>query len=128
MGRAERPADRRPGEHLGEVRRLAARQVDEIGLADRLGRGRVVGAGAVADEDGFDLRAELPEVGDAHRRPALEHVLAVRVRRRRQDRHARPAAAGRREQAGVELGHRGEEFSGADERHGSGHGGESMRH
>ena len=58
---------------------------------------------------------------DAHRRPALEHLLAVRVRRRRQDGHARPRAPRRREQLEVDLGHRGEEFTGADERHGSGH-------
>ena len=35
--------------------------------------------------------------------------------------------AGRGEQAGIELGHAGEEFTGADERHGSGHAGESTR-
>ena len=36
-------------------------------------------------------------------------------------------APGRGQQAGIELGHRGEELAGADERHGSGHGGESTR-
>ena len=128
MGRRQRPADRRTGQHVGEVGRLAARQVDEVRLADRLRRGRVVGAGPVADEDRFDLGAELPEMGDAHRRPALEDVLAVRERGRRQDRDARPAPTGRRQQPGIEIGHRGKEFTGADERHGSGHGGESMRH
>ena len=35
-------------------------------------------------------------------------------------------AAGRGQQSGVELGHRGEELTGADERHGSGHG-QSLR-
>ena len=128
MGGRQRPTDRRPRQDLGEVRRLAARQVDEIGLADGLRRGRVVGVGAIADEHRFDLRTEVAEVGDTHRRPALEDVLAIGERGGRQDRDARPAAAGRRQQSGVEIGHRGEEFTGADERHGSGHGGESMRH
>ena len=80
------------------------------------------------DEHGLDLGAELAEVGDAHRRPALEDVLAIGKRGSRQDHDARPAATGRREQPGIEIGHRGKEFSSADERHGSGHGGESMRH
>ena len=64
-------------------------------------------------------------MGDPHRRPAREHVLAVGVRRGRQDGDARSRSTGRGEQLEVELGHRGEEFTGADERHGSGHGGES---
>ena len=85
----------------------------------------VVGAGAIADEDRFDLGAELPEVRDAHRRPAREDLLAVGERGRRQDRDARPGAPGRGQQAGIELGHLGEELAGADERHGSGHGRES---
>ena len=116
-----------PSSTSHQVGRLAARQVDEVGLADRLGGGRVVGGGAVADQDGLDLGAELTEMGDAHRRPADEDLLAVGIRGRRQDRDARPGAAGRGQQAGVELGHRGEELTGADERHGSGHGGESTR-
>ena len=58
----------------------------------------VVGAGAVADEDRLDLGAELPEMGDAHRRPALEDLLAVGVRGRRQDRDARARPAGRGQQ------------------------------
>ena len=77
---------------------------------------------AIADEDRLDLGAELPEVGDTHRRPAGEDLLAVGVRGGRQDRDARTRSARRGQQSGVELDHRGEEFTGADERHGSGHG------
>ena len=128
MGRDERATDRRTGQHLGEVGRLATRQVDEIRLADRLRGGRVVGAGTVAHEDRLDLGTELAEVGDTHRRPVLEDVFAIGERGRRQDRDARPVAAGGRQQPGIELGHIGEEFAGADQRHGSGHRGESMRH
>ena len=51
-----------------------------------------------------------------------EDVLAVRDTRRSAG-SRRAAAVGRsRPAARVELGHRGEEFTGADERHGSGHG------
>ena len=64
-------------------------------------------------------------MGDAHRRPALEDLLAVRIRGGRHDRDARSRAARRREQLGVESGHRGEELAGAYERHRAGHGGES---
>ena len=77
---------------------------------------------AIADEDRLDLRAELPEVGDTHRRPALEHVLAVGVRGGRQDRDARRGRPVAASSPTVEIGHRGKEFTGADERHGSGHG------
>ena len=58
---------------------------------------------------------------DAHLRPGEERLLAVGRGGGRQDRDARPATAGRREQPAIELGHGGEELSGADERHGSGH-------
>ena len=66
-------------------------------------------------------------MGDAHRRPALETSSPSGIRGGRQDRDARPRATGRRPAAGVEIGHRGKELTGADERHGSGHGGESIR-
>ena len=128
MRRRQRPTDRRPCQDGGKVGRLAAGQVDEIGFADGLRRGRILGGRAIAHEHRFDLGAELPEVGDAHRCPVLEDVLAVGEGRRREDRDPRPPPAGRRQQPGIEIGHRGEEFTGADERHGSGHGGESMRH
>ena len=64
-------------------------------------------------------------MGHAHRCPAVEDLLAVGVGRRRQDRDARTRPPGRRQQIGIEGGHRGKEFTGADERHGSGHGRES---
>ena len=60
-------------------------------------------------------------MGDAHRRPAVEDLLAVRIRRGRQDRHARPPPPREPEEIGIEIGHRGKEFAGADERHRSGH-------
>ena len=81
---------------------------------------------AIAHEDRLDLGAERPEVLDAHRRPALEDVLAVGVRGGRQDGHPRPRPTGRREQVGVDLGHDGQELTGADQGHGSGHGRESI--
>ena len=87
---------RAAAEHAHQVGRLAARQVDEVGLADRLGRGGIVGAGPVADEHRLDLGAELAEMRDAHRRPAREDLLAIGEGGRRQDRDARPGAAGRR--------------------------------
>ena len=107
MCEGDRLAHRAAVEHAHEVRRLPARQVDEIGLTDRLRCGGVVGRGAVAHEDRLDLGAELTEMRDTHRGPAGEDLLAVRVRRRRQDRHPRPRTPGRGEQAGIELQHRG---------------------
>ena len=125
VGLGKRSTDGAAIEHAHQVGRLPAREVDEVGLADRLRGPRIVGAGTVAHEHRLDLRTELPEMGDTHRRPAGEHLLPVRERRRRQDGHARARPAGRGEQAGIKLEHRGKELSGADERHGSGHGGES---
>jgi hypothetical protein len=61
----------------------------------------------------------------AHRRPAREDLLAVGEGGRRQDRDPWPGATRRGQQAGIELGHLGEELAGADERNGSGHGRES---
>ena len=102
-------------ERLRQVARLAARQVDEVGLADRLDVGRVVGVEPVADEDRLDLGAERREVLDAHRRPAPEDVLAVGPGRGRQDHDARPPAARRGQERRVDLAHRGQELAGSDE-------------
>ncbi len=108
-------------EHAHQIRGLAARQVDEVGLADRLGGSRVVGARTIADEDRLDLGARAPRNAEtpivAHRRKISSPSGYEAVGR------SRPEAgrAGRDEQAGIELGHRGKELSGADERHGSGH-------
>ena len=58
-----------------KVARLAARQVDEVRLADRLEAG---GVGALLDrpdEDWLDLRAQRPEMLDPQQRPAAEHLL-----------------------------------------------------
>ena len=101
---------------------MPAREVDEIGLADRLERRRVVTLGGVAHEDRFDLGAERGEVLDAHLGPRPERLLAIGRGGRRQDDDARPRTAGGFEQPAVELCHRREELSGAYERHRSGHG------
>ena len=120
--RRERPPDGAPVEDAQQVPRLAARQVDQVGLADRLRRARVVGVRAVADQHRLDLRAEPAEMRRAHRRPAVEDLLAVGLGGGRQDHDPRPGAPGGREQLAVEVGHRGQELTGAYERHGSGHG------
>ena len=101
---------------------MPAREVDEVGLADRLDRGGVVTLGDVAHEDRLHLRPETREVLDAHLRPGPERLLAVERRRRRQDDDARTGTAGRLEESSIELQHRGKELTGADERHGTGHG------
>ena len=102
---------------------MPARQVDEVRLADRLERGRVV---ALARR-----RARAPA---RPRRPSAAKCstpISAQARNvsspsgadavgRIDD--ARPRTAGGREQASVELGHGCEELTGADERHGSGHG------
>src|SRR4051794_9618923 len=100
---------------------MAAGQVDEVRLPDRLDRRRVVPLLGRAHEDGLDLRAQRSEVVDAHVGPAPERRFAVEGRRGRQDDHAGPRPTGRLEEASVELGHRGKELSGAHERHRSGH-------
>ena len=60
-------------------------------------------------------------MGDAHRRPAPEDVLALGVGSGRQDGH--PWAGRHRSPPAVriDVGHRRQEFAGAHERHGSGH-------
>ena len=62
-----------------QVSGLPAREVDQVRLADRLRGRRIVRAVAIAHEDGLGLRAQRGEVAHAHRRPALEHLLAVGV-------------------------------------------------
>ena len=59
---------------------------------------------------------------DAHLGPDAEGVLAVGRGGGRQDHDARAGTAGGFEQPAVELCHRREELSGANERHRSGHG------
>ena len=61
----------------------------------------------VADEDRLHLGAELPEVGDTHRGPAFEHVLAIGVRGGRQDRDAWSRTTGGGQQLEVERDHLG---------------------
>jgi hypothetical protein len=72
-------ADGGPLQRAAKVRRLPAGQVDEVGLADGLCRARIIGTVAIAHEQGLDLRAKRGEMRHAHRRPALEHLLAVGV-------------------------------------------------
>ena len=114
-----------PSSTLHQVARLAARQVDQVGLADRLGRGRIVGARGRGRAPARPRRRAAPKCATPIAAQRVKTVLAVGVGGRRQDRDAWPGATRRGEQAGVELGHRGEELAGADERHGSGHGRES---
>ena len=79
----------------------------------------VVGVEAIADQHGLDLRAERCEMLCPHRRPTPEGLLAVRPRRSREDRDTRPPTPARREQARIDLVHRGQEFAGPDERDGA---------
>ena len=101
---------------------MPAGEVHEVGLADRLQRGRVVALLGVAHQDRLDLGAEGGEMLDAHLGPDAEGVLAVGRGGGRQDHDARAGTAGGFEQPAVELCHRREELSGANERHRSGHG------
>ena len=73
----ERAPDGRPLEDRRQVARLAAREIDQVGFADRLDVTVVIGVGAVPDEDRLDFRAQLAEMLDAQRRPAFEDVGTV---------------------------------------------------
>ncbi len=117
----------RPVQRGDEVRGLSPGEIHEVGLAHSLARRRVVRGGAIAHEHGLHLRAEIREMHDPHRSPALEDVLAIGVRSGGQDHDARPIPAGGREQGPVELLHRGQELAGTDERHGTVHRRESTR-
>ena len=75
----------------------------------------VLGVEAIAHEHGLDLCPEGCEVLGAHRRPAPEDLFAVRPGGRRQDGDTRPAATRCGQEAGVDLAHRGQEFTGSDE-------------
>ena len=75
QGRARRALPPGPAQVAG----LAARQVDEVGLADRLGRGRVVRPGAVAHEDRLDLGAEPAKCATPIDAQRWKTVLAVGV-------------------------------------------------
>ena len=103
------------------MRRLAPRQVDQVRFPDGLAGGGVRGIAPVTDEHRFHLCPEAREVRHAHRRPALEDVLAVGVRGGRQDHDTRSGTTGCFEQGPVEVEHRGEELAGADQRHGAAH-------
>ena len=121
VGVEERPPDLRPGERVERVRGLAPGQVDQVRLPDGLAGGGVRGIAPMTDEHRLHLRAEAREMRHAHRRPALEDVIAVGVRGRRQDHDARPVTTGCLEQGPVEVEHRGKELAGADQRHGAAH-------
>ena len=121
-GRSRAPRRAVIPEHVEQVAGMPAREVDEVRLADRLDRGAVVALRDGADEDRLDLRPERREVLDAHLRPAsgrsaspsgADAVGRITTRGRE-----RPVAC---EEPSIELGHGGEELTGADERHGSGH-------
>jgi len=112
---APRSLAARAAERLEKVRRFAAREVDQVGLTDRLGVGDIVGFGPVPGEDGFDLRAEPREMLDTERRPALERLFPIRIGSRRHDRHTRAAGPAAIEQSAVEHVHLGEELAGANQ-------------
>jgi hypothetical protein len=77
MGPQQRILHERAVERPRQMAGLATREVDEVGLADRLGMRGVVGVGAVPDADRLHFGAEAAEVLGAHGGPALEHGLAV---------------------------------------------------
>ena len=89
----QRPADGAAVEHLHRGSRLAARQVDEVGLADRLGRGRIVGGrpGRGRGRARPPRRAP-PKWATPIAAQRVEDVLAIRDRRRSA---GSPRAAGR---------------------------------
>jgi len=107
--------------HPHQVAGVAAGEVDDVRLADRLERGTVEPLLGRPDVHRLHLGTQGGEVLDAHLGPRPERRLAIGGGGRRQDHDPRPGAPGRRHEATVELGHRGEELTGADERHGSGH-------
>src|SRR5207253_585150 len=78
VGAAGRFPDDGAPQGFAEVARAAAAEVDDVGLAYRLGMGGIVGGVAVPDRDRLDLGAEAPEVLLAQRREALERLLALR--------------------------------------------------
>ena len=55
MGRRQRRPDSRPDERADQIRRLPAREIDEVRLTHRLRRGWVVRGGPIPDEDRLDL-------------------------------------------------------------------------
>jgi hypothetical protein len=89
----------------------STREVDEIGLADRLRVRGVVGRVAIPDEDRLDLGPETGEVLGPGRRGPPERGLAGRRYCRREDRHPRPGAARRDEELDVDCLHRGQELA-----------------
>ena len=109
------------GQDVVEEVGLAAREVDEVGLADGLGVGRVLGGGSIADEDRLDLGAQRAEVLPTHLRPAQEDLLAIGHRGGRQDDHARAGAPRRDQQLAVDGLERGRELPGPDQGDGAVH-------
>ena len=74
----ERRAHPAVEERIEQVARLAARKVDQVGLADGRDGCRVARVLRTADEDRLDLRAECREVRLPLRGPAAEGFLAIR--------------------------------------------------
>src|SRR3990172_3057329 len=125
MGGPQGGTDASALERSPRVGRPAPREVDEIGLADRLGGRLVAGLLAVPDQEWLDLRPEASEMFRAEIGPAPEDRLAVGRRCRRQDDDPWTRAFDRGEEIAVEGRHPRQELTGADQRHGPGHGGES---
>ena len=127
--RARPPAPGRPRVPSRTRRRyagLAARQVDEIGLADAWAAAGSSAPARSRTSTGSTSAPSAPKCAtpiDAQRWNTSSpsgYEAVGRIATRGRDR------TGRREELGVEIGHRGKELTGADERHGSGHGGESI--
>ena len=114
---------RAAAEYRQQVARLAAGEVDEVRVRDLRDRHRVVGRLAIPDEDRGGHGPEGGEVGLTAGRPALEDGLAIRPRGRWHYGHARPVAAGRRQQRSVHLVHCRGELAGSNQGDDPVHGG-----
>jgi hypothetical protein len=109
--RDQRRAEGRRDERVGQVPGLAAGEVDEIGLADRLDVRHLLGVEPIPHENRLDLGSECREMLDSHRGPAPEDLFAVGPGGRGEERDPGPAAARRGEQARVDFLHHGQEFT-----------------
>src|SRR3990172_3630185 len=95
MGGPQGGTDASALERAPQVGRPAPREVDEIGLADRLGGRLVAGLLAVPDQEWLDLRPEAGEMFRAEIGPAPEDRLAVGGPGRRRGGHPRARAGDR---------------------------------
>lgn len=125
MGSDDGGAKGAADQHVSKMGWVPAREVHDVGLANGLERGAVSAVPDGPDEHGFNLRAKRAEVIAAHIRPALKGRLPIGRAGRGQDRDARARPGDGGEEVAIDRDHPGEELSGADQRHGSGHDSES---